>query len=240
MRPNTKWSTDWGWGPLFKVKSNNNKNSVIPFSLNGLPFKPLFFWPTSRDIGQTRAVFEKYRPTHVIHLAAKVGGLYLHMKENLQFLVKYFMIMNIVILLMQMLFSIYVACVTHLSIPHLRLYFGFLCYAEKFCFLLSFPVQRSKDKGCHNGTVLWGNQWLFIFKFGLKMNLIWFDFDHQLTVLCTSDEISNKSSPFRGTTSESMIMSCKQPMRWVSPRWCPACPAVSSLIKLNTPSMNPW
>uniref|UniRef100_A0A3Q3MRJ7 GDP-L-fucose synthase n=1 Tax=Labrus bergylta TaxID=56723 RepID=A0A3Q3MRJ7_9LABR len=35
------------------------------------------------DLGQTRAVFEKYRPTHVIHLAAKVGGLYLHMRENL-------------------------------------------------------------------------------------------------------------------------------------------------------------
>ncbi|XP_068434685.1 GDP-L-fucose synthase-like isoform X2 [Clinocottus analis] len=38
------------------------------------------------DVGQTRAVFEKYRPTHVIHLAAKVGGLYLHMKKNLHFL----------------------------------------------------------------------------------------------------------------------------------------------------------
>ncbi|XP_056263410.1 GDP-L-fucose synthase-like [Pseudoliparis swirei] len=38
------------------------------------------------DVGQTRAVFEKYRPTHVIHLAAKVGGLYLHLKENLHFL----------------------------------------------------------------------------------------------------------------------------------------------------------
>ncbi|KAJ4931806.1 hypothetical protein JOQ06_010246 [Pogonophryne albipinna] len=38
------------------------------------------------DVGQTRAVFEKYRPTHVIHLAAKVGGLYLNMKENLHFL----------------------------------------------------------------------------------------------------------------------------------------------------------
>lgn len=42
----------------------------------------------SRDIAQTRAIFEKHRPTHVIHLAAKVGGLYLHMKENLHFLVR--------------------------------------------------------------------------------------------------------------------------------------------------------
>ncbi|CAL8270641.1 unnamed protein product [Lota lota] len=38
------------------------------------------------DPEQTRAVFEKHRPTHVIHLAAKVGGLYLHMRENLHFL----------------------------------------------------------------------------------------------------------------------------------------------------------
>lgn len=38
------------------------------------------------DAAETRALFEKYRPTHVIHLAAKVGGLYLHMRENLHFL----------------------------------------------------------------------------------------------------------------------------------------------------------
>lgn len=38
------------------------------------------------DLKQTRAVFEKHHPTHVIHLAAKVGGLYLHMRENLHFL----------------------------------------------------------------------------------------------------------------------------------------------------------
>lgn len=44
----------------------------------------------SRDIAQTRAIFEKHRPTHVIHLAAKVGGLYLHMRENLYFLVRSF------------------------------------------------------------------------------------------------------------------------------------------------------
>ncbi|XP_026217867.1 GDP-L-fucose synthase-like [Anabas testudineus] len=38
------------------------------------------------DAQQTRAAFEKYRPTHVIHLAAKVGGLYVHMRDNLHFL----------------------------------------------------------------------------------------------------------------------------------------------------------
>merc|ERR1712046_550764 len=33
----------------------------------------------------TRKVFEKHRPTHVIHLAAKVGGLYGNMRANLEF-----------------------------------------------------------------------------------------------------------------------------------------------------------
>merc|ERR1712241_1594870 len=37
------------------------------------------------DKESTRKVFEKHRPTHVIHLAAKVGGLYGNMKANLEF-----------------------------------------------------------------------------------------------------------------------------------------------------------
>ncbi|XP_042212036.1 GDP-L-fucose synthase-like [Homarus americanus] len=35
---------------------------------------------------ETRAVFEKHRPSHVIHLAAMVGGLYRNMKYNCDFL----------------------------------------------------------------------------------------------------------------------------------------------------------
>lgn len=31
-------------------------------------------------------MFEKYQPTHVIHLAAKVGGLFDNMSDNLNFL----------------------------------------------------------------------------------------------------------------------------------------------------------
>nr|CAB3267316.1 GDP-L-fucose synthase [Phallusia mammillata] len=38
---------------------------------------------TSREA--TKSIFEKHRPTHVIHLAAKVGGLYGNMRANLQF-----------------------------------------------------------------------------------------------------------------------------------------------------------
>lgn len=36
---------------------------------------------------QTRNLFEKYKPTHVIHLAAMVGGLFHNMAHNLDFLV---------------------------------------------------------------------------------------------------------------------------------------------------------
>jgi len=37
------------------------------------------------DDQSTRAVFEKYNPTHVIHLAAMVGGLFHNMRANLDF-----------------------------------------------------------------------------------------------------------------------------------------------------------
>ncbi|KAG6899075.1 GDP-L-fucose synthase [Termitomyces sp. T159_Od127] len=39
-----------------------------------------------RDAEQTRLLFEKYKPTHVIHLAALVGGLFKNMKYKLTFL----------------------------------------------------------------------------------------------------------------------------------------------------------
>ncbi|KAK7134058.1 hypothetical protein R3I94_015800 [Phoxinus phoxinus] len=34
---------------------------------------------------ETRSVFQKHRPTHVIHLAAMVGGLFRNMRQNLDF-----------------------------------------------------------------------------------------------------------------------------------------------------------
>lgn len=34
------------------------------------------------DADETRLIFEKYRPSYVIHLAAKVGGLYANMRDN--------------------------------------------------------------------------------------------------------------------------------------------------------------
>ena len=49
-----------------------------------------FYWASSKDANlcdreSAKALFEKVKPTHVIHLAAKVGGLYGNMKANLQF-----------------------------------------------------------------------------------------------------------------------------------------------------------
>nr|CAD7205686.1 unnamed protein product [Timema douglasi] len=39
-----------------------------------------------RDLPQTTRLFDKIKPTHVIHLAAKVGGLFDNMGHNLEFL----------------------------------------------------------------------------------------------------------------------------------------------------------
>jgi nucleoside-diphosphate-sugar epimerase len=40
---------------------------------------------SSRSREETRAIFEKYRPTCVIHLAALVGGLFRNMKYKVEF-----------------------------------------------------------------------------------------------------------------------------------------------------------
>uniref|UniRef100_A0A6P7G917 GDP-L-fucose synthase n=1 Tax=Diabrotica virgifera virgifera TaxID=50390 RepID=A0A6P7G917_DIAVI len=39
------------------------------------------------DYNETKKIFEKHQPTHVIHLAAMVGGLFHNMSHNLDFLV---------------------------------------------------------------------------------------------------------------------------------------------------------
>ncbi|OSC99679.1 epimerase-domain-containing protein [Trametes coccinea BRFM310] len=39
-----------------------------------------------RNQEQSKKLFEKYKPTHVIHLAALVGGLFINMKKKLDFL----------------------------------------------------------------------------------------------------------------------------------------------------------
>lgn len=42
-----------------------------------------------RDRKDTEAIFEKYKPTHVIHLAAKVGGLFANMSAKGKHLLEY-------------------------------------------------------------------------------------------------------------------------------------------------------
>ena len=38
-----------------------------------------------RSLDQTRAIFAKHRPTYVIHLAARVGGLFANMQDKVGF-----------------------------------------------------------------------------------------------------------------------------------------------------------
>jgi GDP-L-fucose synthase len=37
------------------------------------------------DPRETKAIFDRHRPTHVVHLAAMVGGLFHNMRANLDF-----------------------------------------------------------------------------------------------------------------------------------------------------------
>ena len=48
----------------------------------------MFFF--SRVLTEVEAIFEKFKPTHVIHLAALVGGLFRNLRENLEFFVSCF------------------------------------------------------------------------------------------------------------------------------------------------------
>lgn len=47
----------------------------------------IFYLNCFSDVQATKDLFEKYKPTHVIHLAAMVGGLFHNMNNNLDFLV---------------------------------------------------------------------------------------------------------------------------------------------------------
>lgn len=38
-----------------------------------------------RELKSTQDAFEKFKPTHVIHLAAKVGGLFANMNDKVAF-----------------------------------------------------------------------------------------------------------------------------------------------------------
>lgn len=53
-----------------------------------------WIFASSKDLNlcsadETNAFFERVKPNHVIHLAAKVGGLFANMSDNLGFYVSY-------------------------------------------------------------------------------------------------------------------------------------------------------
>lgn len=62
---------------------------MVNFNLNCLVGNFLMFllFPlmSCSDFNETKKLFEKHQPTHVIHLAAKVGGLFSNMSDNLGF-----------------------------------------------------------------------------------------------------------------------------------------------------------
>uniref|UniRef100_A0A182J9T8 GDP-L-fucose synthase n=1 Tax=Anopheles atroparvus TaxID=41427 RepID=A0A182J9T8_ANOAO len=51
------------------------------------------------DLTETKKMFEKYQPTHVVHLAAMVGGLFHNMSNNIDFLRKNLLINDNVLLM---------------------------------------------------------------------------------------------------------------------------------------------
>lgn len=48
-----------------------------------MPLNPKISHP--RNAAETKALFEQHKPTHVIHLAAMVGGLFKNIRYNLDF-----------------------------------------------------------------------------------------------------------------------------------------------------------
>ena len=60
----------------------NHVHNILPNCLLCLPVHHC-----CSDLSATRALFQRHQPTHVIHLAAMVGGLFKNMKYKLDFLV---------------------------------------------------------------------------------------------------------------------------------------------------------
>jgi GDP-L-fucose synthase len=71
------------------------------------------------DIAQTEKIFNTYKPTHVIHLAAIVGGLFYNMKANLDFFRKN-MLINDNVLQMSFKYNVQkvISCLSSCIFPH--------------------------------------------------------------------------------------------------------------------------
>lgn len=75
------WGSSSRYGPCPAPAPSSTTPGPSPLSLQGTADSRA----VPRDAAQTRALFEKVRPTHVIHLAAMVGGLFRNIKYNLDF-----------------------------------------------------------------------------------------------------------------------------------------------------------
>lgn len=75
------WGSSSRYGPCPAPAPSSATPGPRPLSLQGTADSRA----VPRDAAQTRALFEKVRPTHVIHLAAMVGGLFRNIKYNLDF-----------------------------------------------------------------------------------------------------------------------------------------------------------
>lgn len=53
-----------------------------------------------RSAKETEAFFERVHPTHVVHLAAKVGGLFANMNDNLGFFVSLITTLFVILILL--------------------------------------------------------------------------------------------------------------------------------------------
>jgi hypothetical protein len=69
------WEETWRDVDLPSFDGWRSEVKCLPTSRDAL-----LMLDSNRDAAQTRKIFEKYKPTHVIHLAAIVGGLFKHLK----------------------------------------------------------------------------------------------------------------------------------------------------------------
>ena len=82
-------------GSAVKEMSSKNDDSFPSLDINSQDPKDNFIFVNSKDYDlssweDTTRMFEKYKPTHVIHLAACVGGLFKNMNNKVNMLERKF------------------------------------------------------------------------------------------------------------------------------------------------------
>ena len=84
---------------------------------------PNFIYLSSKDCNllnyeETKSVFEYHKPTHIIHLAAKVGGLYMNLEYNFEMLHDNLLInMNVMKVCKEMKVKKFIGCLSTCIFP---------------------------------------------------------------------------------------------------------------------------